>query len=173
MEANVITRAPTPRGRTRPRRATASELDQVLAGSGVALVADRRLPGTTVEVDRIAAGPQGVTVIDTHSVRGKVRVTDGRLLVAGRDRTSIVAELRRAVDVIRLGLGNRPDVPVAGAICWVEVNGLPLLRTLRVDGVAIARPRPLAEQLRRPGPVSPTRARSIAELLDARLPAVR
>jgi hypothetical protein len=76
----------------------------------------------------------------------------------------------RQVEVIRLGLASSPNLPVTGAICWVEPDGLPRLRKLYVDGVPIDGPRALAEDLRRPGPVSAGRARSVANLLDRRLP---
>src|SRR5215203_2523474 len=57
-----------------------------------------------------------------------------------------------------------------GAICWVEPDGLPRLRKLSLNGVPIDGPRALADELRRPGPVSTKRARHIANLLDRRLP---
>ena len=58
------------------------------------------------------------------------------------------------MEVIRLGLATCQDVPVNGAICWIEVDGLPWLGRLRVDGVPIAGPRQLAENLRKPGSVT-------------------
>jgi len=76
----------------------------------------------------------------------------------------------RQVEVIRLGLASSPSLPVNGAICWVEPDGLPRLRKLSLHGVPIDGPRTLAEELRRPGPVSTKRACHIANLLDRRLP---
>ena len=50
---------------------------KLLAGSEVKLLHDRRMPGRgAANVDHVAIGPGGITVIDTKNYRGKVR-TDG------------------------------------------------------------------------------------------------
>jgi hypothetical protein len=157
-----------PRG-TEAEKRTGRRLEKLLRGSGVRLLHDRRVPGGHANLDHIAVGPTGVTLIDTKRWRGKVRVRRGRLWVAGRDRTEIIEGVRRQIDVIRLGLATCHDVPVNGAICWIEVDGLPWLGRLSVDGVSINGPRPLAENLRKHGSVSPSRVAHIARLLDLRL----
>ncbi len=83
----------------------------------------------------------------------------------------LVRDVMRQVEVIRLGLASSPSIPVSGAICWLEPDGLPRVRKLELGGVLIDGPRAIAESLRRPGPVSPKRARQIAGVLDHRLPA--
>jgi hypothetical protein len=148
----------------------ARRLERLLAGSGVRLLSDRRVPGARATVDHLAIGPRGVTVIDAVHEAGRARIVDGRLLVDGEDRTTLVRDVQRQVEVIRLGLAASPDLPVDGAICWVEPDGLPRLRELALSGVSIDGPRALAEELRRPGPVSAKRMRYIAGLLDRRLP---
>jgi hypothetical protein len=148
----------------------ARRLERLLAGSGVRLLSDRRVPGARAMVDHLAVGPRGVTVIDAVREDGRARVVDGRLLVGDDDRTTLVRDVLRQVEVIRLGLAASPNIPVNGAICWVEPDGLPRLRKLTVDGVLIDSARAIAEELRRPGPVSATRARQIANVLDGRLP---
>jgi Nuclease-related domain len=145
-------------------------LEKLLQGSGVRLLHDRHVPGGVVTLDHVAVGPTGVTLIDKKRWRGKVRVRRGRLWVADRDRTEIIERLRRQMEVIRLGLATCHDVPVNGAICWIEVDGLPWLGRLRVDGVPIAGPRRLAENLRKSGSVSSARVGHVARLLDSRLP---
>ena len=145
-------------------------LEKLLQGSGVRLLHDRQVPGAHASLYHVAVGPTGVTLIDTKHWRGKVRVRRGRLWVADRDRTEIIERLRRQMEVIRLGLATCQDIPVNGAICWIEVDGLPWLGRLRVDGVPIAGPRRLAENLRKPGSVSPARVGHVARLLDSRLP---
>jgi hypothetical protein len=145
-------------------------LERLLAGSGVRLLNDRQVPGGRARVDHLAVGPQGVTVIHATHEAGRARVVDGRLLVDDHDRTALVNDLIRQVAVIRLGLATSPDIPVAGAICWAGPNGLPRLRKLSVNGVLIDGPRALAEELRRPGPVSAKRMRRLADVLDRRLP---
>jgi hypothetical protein len=148
----------------------ARRLEALLAGSGVQLLNDRRVPGARATVDHLAIGPQGVTVIGAVREGGRARVADGRLLVDGQDRTGLVVEVRRQAEVIRLGLAASPGLPVSGAICWVGPGGLPRVRKLAVDGVPIDGPRALAEDLRRPGPVSSRWVRHFATALDRRLP---
>jgi hypothetical protein len=156
--------------RTAEREERARRLEGLLAGSGIRLLSDRRVPGARATVDHLAIGPRGVTVIDATHETGRARIVDGRLLVNDEDRTTLVRDVLRQVEVIRLGLSANPDLPVSGAICWVEPDGLPRLRKLSLNGVPIDGPRALAEELRRPGPVSPKRTRYIANVLDRRLP---
>jgi hypothetical protein len=157
------------------RRAESEErarrLEALLAGSGVRLLNDRRVPGARATIDHLAIGPRGVTVIDAIRERGRTRIVEGRLLVDGEDRTSLVRDVLRQVEVIRLGLSASPNLPIGGAICWVEHDGLPRVRQLSLDDVLIDRPYVLAEELRRPGPVSLQRVRHLTALLDRRLPA--
>lgn len=75
--------------------ATARELARLLHRSYVVMIHDRRIPGRgRANIDHLASGPGGVTVIDTKSSRGQVQLaTVGvfnrreQLLVNGRDRT--------------------------------------------------------------------------------------
>jgi hypothetical protein len=156
--------------RTAASEERARRLERLLAGSGNWLLSDRRVPGARTAVDHLAIGPQGVTVIDAVDEPGRVRVVEGSLLVNGEDRSTLVRDVMRQVEVIRLGLAASPSIPVNGAICWVESDGLPRLRKLELGGILIDGARALAEELRRPGPVSPKRAKQIAGVLDRRLP---
>jgi hypothetical protein len=148
----------------------ARRLEGLLAGSDITLLSDRRVPGARATVDHLAIGPRGVTVIDAVHESGTARVADGRLLVDGEDRTALVRDVQRQVEVIRLGLAASPGLPVHGAICWVEPDGLPRVRKLALNGVSIDGPRALAEELRRPGPVSAKRMHYVAGVLNRRLP---
>jgi hypothetical protein len=148
----------------------ARRLEALLAGSGVQLLNDRRVPGARATIDHLAIGSRGVTVIDAVREPGRPRVAGGRLFVDGEDRTSLVRDVLRQVEVIRLGLSASPNLPIGGAICWVEPDGLPRVRHLSLDGVPIDTPRVLAEELRRPGPLSRRWVRHFTALLDRRLP---
>jgi hypothetical protein len=156
--------------RTAESEERARRLEALLAGSGVHLLNDRRVPGARATIDHLAIGPRGVTVIDAVRETGRARVVDGRLLVDGEDRTILVRNVLRQVEVIRLGLAASPELPIGAAICWVEPDGLPRVRDLSLNGVLIDRPRILAEELRRPGPLSPRAIRRFTALLDRRLP---
>jgi hypothetical protein len=148
----------------------ARRLEALLAGSGVRLLNDRRVPGARATIDHLAIGSRGVTVIGAVRECGRARVVGGRLLVDDEDRTALVRDVLRQVEVIRLGLAASPSIPIGGAICWVEPGGLPRVRKLSLDGVLIDGPRVLAEELRGPGPVSPRWIRHFTALLDRRLP---
>ena len=86
--------------------ATARALEWRLHRSDVVLMHDRRVPGRgRANIDHIAIGPTGVTVIDTKSSRGRVQLaTVGiinrreQLLVNGRDRTSQLDSLQRQME---------------------------------------------------------------------------
>jgi hypothetical protein len=74
--------------------------DKHLNGTGVRLLHDRRIPGRgNANIDHLAIGPGGVTVIDTKTHRGKVQLdrVGGLfaprrtvLLINGRDRTGLI-----------------------------------------------------------------------------------
>lgn len=156
---------------------TAARLEALLHGRGVVLVHDRRIPGSRANIDHLAIGPGGVTVIDTKRISGRVRVRreGGRfseprelLLVGGRDRTKLIAGVCRQVAVVTELLDDR--VGVIGAMCFIESGGLPLFSKPRLDGVHIAGPRAVARLARRDGPHSPSEVGEIAERLRVALP---
>jgi hypothetical protein len=68
-------------------------------------------------------------------------------------------------------------VPVRGCLCFVTPEGLladaglPLLRTLKINGYQLHYPRRLARRLKRPGPLTQERALVIRAELARRLPA--
>jgi nuclease-like protein len=109
---------------------TASRLEKHLAETGVRLLHDRRIPGHgNANIDHVAIGPGGITVIDTKTHRGTVQVdrVGGLfvprrtvLLINGRDRTRLI-------------------------------EGLPLLKQLVVRDVVIDGPKPVARLAARQG----------------------
>ncbi len=154
----------------------ARRLNALLHGRGVVLVHDRRMPGSRANIDHLAVGPGGVTVIDTKRMQGAVKVRrDGglfaesreRLIVAGRDCTHLVEGVCRQVAVVSELLGA--GVSVIGAMCFVE-SELPLFSKPKLDGVRIAGPRGVARLARRDGPHDPSEVLEIAERLRAALP---
>jgi hypothetical protein len=149
----------------------------------VALLHDRRLPHGRSNIDHVAIAPSGVYVIDTKRYRGKIEVVRPlfgapKLRIAGRDRTRLVDGLIRQVEIVETALSDfAPDVPVQGCLCFVQPAGvladigLPLLRTLQIDGCRLYYPRRLARRLNRSGPLTPQRAIAIRAELARRLPA--
>ena len=108
--------------------ATARALAFRLARTDVIVLHDRRIPGRgRANIDHIAVGPAGVTVIDTKSSNGRVQLaTTGiinrreQLVVNGRDRTSQLDSLQRQIERVAIVLerNGAADVPVIGALCF-------------------------------------------------------
>lgn len=115
---------------------------------------DRLIPGTRANIDHIVVAPGGVWVVDSKRYRGQtpaLRVEGGlfrprvdRLVVGGRDRTRLVDGVLGQVAVVREAL---PDVPVTGALCFIDA-GRPLIGGAFVTrGVHVVRPKRLAKRL--------------------------
>jgi hypothetical protein len=159
----------------------AARLEKLLRATAVRLLHDRRIPGSKANIDHIAVGPGGVTVIDPKNVRGRVRIekTGGifsprvtKLRVAGRDRTSYVDGMERQVRAVRTALDDagHPEAGVAAVLCFLDPESLPLFGTFRVRDVALAGPRAAAKLARRDGPMSPAEVDALSDALARRLP---
>ena len=159
-----------------------ARLDKLLEGTGVTLLHDRRMPGSqSANIDHIAVGPGGITVIDTKNYRGKVRVERRGglfserheiLKIAGRDQTKLVDGVERQIAAVRASLGPLAEDPVdiRGALCFADVEGLPLLRRQTVRSVIIDGTRTTAKLARRPGPLSTEHVERIGHHLAHVLP---
>lgn len=157
--------------------AAARALERRLAATGVVLLHDRRLPRSRANIDHIAVGPGGVTVVDPKAVTGQVRVEarggllrprTQHLLVGGRDRTKLVEGVERQVDAVRSAV---PDgVDVRGVLCWLKREELPWLATLRVRDVPIRSVRGVAALAARPGPLTREEVDALARDLARRFP---
>jgi len=156
-------------------------------GDRVVLLHDRRIPGRQTNIDHIAVARSGVWVIDAKRYRGKVQVCQAhlavagcdrtRLIVAGRDRTRLVDRLTMQVELVAAAVADvDPAIAVNGAMCFVAPQGrltstsIPALRTLRIRGFVLMRPRSLARRLNRDGDLSQQQMRSIASELARRFP---
>jgi hypothetical protein len=143
---------------------------------------DRRIPGSRANIDHVAVAPSGVYVIDAKRYKGKIAVRkplfgEARLEIAGRNRTKLVAGLERQLEVVRAALAATvPEMPVHGCFCFLNPagqsggSGIPLLRTLRIDGYELFYPRRLSKRLNAAGALSPESRRDVATLLAAALP---
>ncbi len=168
--------------------ATGARGEQILAESltrrcpEVPLLHDRRYGHRRANIDHLAIAATGVYVIETKRYRGKIQVRNplfgaARLRIAGRDQTRLVDGLRTQVAAVRAVVSElAPDVAVHGCFCFVAPDGLladsglPLWRTLRIEGLPLYHPRSLARKLNKRGPMAPDRARALHAELAARLP---
>jgi hypothetical protein len=143
----------------------------------VVVLHDRRMPKSRANIDHIAVAPSGVFVIDAKRYKGKIEVRkpwfgDAKLVIAGRDKTKLVDGLKRQVEAVKARLAIiEQDVPVAGCFCFINPDGqaggsgIPLLRTLEIDGFPLFYPRRLSKRLNQPGPLDGEQIEVLAEAL--------
>jgi len=160
----------------------ARRFDKHLAGSGVKLLHDRIVPGHgSANIDHIAVGPGGVTVIDTKSYKGKVRVERvGGLFsprreilkINGRDQTKLITGVEKQILYVESALraAGHEGVDVRAALCMTELNGLPLLGSPSVRGIPVDGPKRAATLAKRPGALPPDAVNKIWRSLAASFP---
>jgi hypothetical protein len=118
-------------------QAIGQSLDK-LREQGIAVLHDRRIPGTRANIDHLVISQAGVFVIDTKHYKGRVEQrdvggffrTDLRLYVGGRDRTKLIAGMKPQVEVVRQALAGRDvwrDVPVIAALLFMSDDNWSLL----------------------------------------------
>jgi hypothetical protein len=143
---------------------------------GASAMHDRRMPGTRGNIDHIAVAPSGVWVIDTKRYKGRVEVSkplfgSPRLLIAGRDKTSLVDGLARQVSAVTAALSaSAGGPPVHGCFCFVD-SELPLIGTLSINGFLVLGRRSLAKRLNANGPLDTSAISLIVETLTSAFPA--
>jgi hypothetical protein len=150
-----------------------ARLAKLLEASGVGLLHDRRMPGSrSANIDHIAIGPGGITVIDTKNYRGKVHVervgglfSERReiLTITGRDKSSLIDGVERQTAAVASLLPQVDGAPVdvRGALCFADVAGLPLVRHLSVRNVIVGGPRTTVKLASRPGPLTPEQVETL------------
>ena len=159
-------------------RAVARRLD-ALVDRGVIALHDRRVPGSSANIDHIAVGPSGIYVIDAkYRETGRAqqrrpgsvfRPAPPQLWVGGRNCTKLVASMAKQVDVVKLVLpeGLHPHVRAVLALVNVDWGVFPT--AFEIDGVLVAWPKEVARVAGRAGPLSTQEVRNIAGQLANRL----
>jgi hypothetical protein len=154
----------------RGERKTATAI-RPLFERGFVVLHDRRLPGSSANIDHIAIGPSGVYVIETKNISGKVEVAGDRLFVSAHDRGKFLAEVYReatATQIALSGLLNQLRVTVTPVLC---IHGAQLPRSDRVvAGVRLLSARDLG-RLPEGAPVILTddQVQELARLAETRL----
>lgn len=124
-----------------------------LAADGLAVLHDRRIPGSKANIDHIAITPAGIWVIDAKRYKGRpeLKIEGGilrprveKLLVGRRDCTKLVEGVLKQVDVVRDLVG---DVPVTGALCFIEADWPLIGGAFSTRGVHVLWPKRLAKVL--------------------------
>jgi hypothetical protein len=161
--------------------ATARALAQRLHRSDIVLLHDRRVPGRgRANIDHIAIGHTGVTVIDTKSSRGRVQLASAgvinrreQLLVNGRDRTTQLDSLQRQMErVARVLVENDAgDVSVFGALCFPFMRREWLHYSRARDGlITVDDPAHIAQLVKQAGPLRADEIAWLGETLGSAFP---
>jgi hypothetical protein len=89
---------------------------------GILTLHDRKIPGSSANIDHIVVAPSGVWVIDAKNYTGRVERRgwfngDVRLYVDGKNRTKLAAAMERQVEVVRHALGTH-DIQIRAVLCF-------------------------------------------------------
>lgn len=152
-----------------------------LARRGVRILHDRRIPRTKANIDHIAVGSASVFVVDAKRYKGRPRLrVDGgllrprveRLIVGSRDQTKLVAGVHKQVELVRAALveAGLTNVPVRGALCFVDADWPLLGGSFVIDGVSVVWPKKLADLLVADGPLDGVAMDLAHRTLDAAFP---
>lgn len=144
----------------------------------VRVLHDRRIPGSRANIDHLAVTPTGVWVIDPKRYRDKrptLKIEGGilrqrveKLLVGGRDRTSLVDGMLKQVEVVRRVVGD--EVPVHGVLVFVDGSWPIIGGSFSTRGVEVLWPRKLYPQLLADGALGLDEIAALHTRLAAALP---
>lgn len=129
-----------------------ARLDSITSPS-IAVLHDRRIPRSRANIDHLAITTAGVWVVDAKRYRGRptlsieggiLRPKTEKLLVGRRDCTSLVHGVLTQVDLVRAVVD---EVPVIGALCFVEADWPLVGGAFTTRGVHALWPKRLAKLL--------------------------
>jgi hypothetical protein len=154
-----------------------------LRNEGIAVLHDRRIPGTNANIDHIVVSRAGVFVIDTKHYRGRVEQRDVggwfntklRLYVGDRDRTMLLDGIERQAEVAKNVLAREQGsdgVPITPVLLFMAIENWSLLRLrpLRFGSVYVLWGKALGKLVRAEGPLSGAQVSHIERLLTTELP---
>lgn len=122
----------------------------------VLVLHDRRIPRSKANIDHMAVTAAGIWVIDAKRYSGRVAKDGGgwlnpevRLTVAGRDRTKLVAGVRKQIEHVAKALVGSAfaGTPIHGALCFIEADWSLFAKPFVVDGVLVAWPKAMRQRL--------------------------
>jgi hypothetical protein len=146
-----------------------------LAPGELRLLHDRRIAGNDTVLDHLVVAQQGVWVIATVQVDGVADLTVERkvltgdeLLIRGDSGASLVQALDLQIASVMDALDHVgiDEVPVRGAICFVDTELAEGQRPVRVAGHEVTWPTALAPLLVGPGPFDADDREAVHRFLD-------
>ena len=159
----------------------ARRLDK-LSGSGVAVLHDRRIPGSRANIDHVVVSAAGVFVIDAKRYTGRphLRVEGGlfrprveTLMVGRRDCSKLVAGVHKQVDLVRSALGHAavdPTVAIHGMLCFVDGDWPLIGGSFTIDGLEVLWPGKAQDAITRPGPLTRQQIQALHQVLADAFP---
>lgn len=129
-----------------------ARLDSLVSES-IAVLHDRRIPGSRANIDHIAMTAAGIWVIDAKRYKGRpeLKIEGGilrprveKVLVGRRDCTKLVDDVLKQIDLVREVVGN---IPVTGALCFVEADWPLIGGAFTTRGIHVLWPKRLAKLL--------------------------
>jgi hypothetical protein len=142
----------------------------MLTDEGFRVLHDRAIPGSRANIDHIVVGPPGIVVIETKSLKGRLRVRGSDVYVDGR-RTAMIEEVRREALAVQTVLADEIEARGlrVGMVVCVHRADFPW-RRVRVSGIPIVSGRGLVKILRTaPDRLSEADVNQLADLLASRL----
>ena len=149
---------------------------------GVIVLHDRRMPNSRANIDHLAVAPSGVFVIDAKRYKGKIEIRKPffghpSLFIAGRNKAKLVEGLARQRKAVCSALAETiPEMPVHACFCFLNPegqaggSGLPLFKTLSINGFQLFYPRKLSKRLNSSGALTEESCREVGELLAHTFP---
>jgi hypothetical protein len=125
-----------------------------LASDDLAVLHDRRIPGTKANIDHIVINRNGIWVIDAKRYKGRaeLKIEGGflrprveKVLVGRRDCIKLVDGVIKQVDLVRGLVGD--DVPATGSLCFVKADWPMIGGAFTTRGVHVVWPKRLAKLL--------------------------
>jgi len=125
-----------------------------LVSPRLALLHDRRIPGTRANIDHLVVTTAGIWVIDSKSYRDqrpRLRVQGGvlqprtaKLVVGRRDCSKLVEGVLWQMERVRQVV---PTLPITGVLCFVEADWPIIGGAFSIRGVQVLWPRRLVRLL--------------------------
>lgn len=114
---------------------------------GFKFLHDRKIPGSSANIDHILITNRGVFVIDTKNYEGAVRVKESgglltplteTLFVGNRNQTKLVLGVKKQVELVVSATSQMSfKVPVFGVLAFYNANWPIFFKPKKVDGVLI------------------------------------
>jgi hypothetical protein len=158
------------------------KLGEVLVSiDGIAVLHDRRVPGTRGNIDHIVVTRTGVFVVDAKHYAGLIRIRDRgtffsrdeRLYVGSRDCSQLAENMAWQLKAVRDVLDSIPNVgsiAIEAVLCFVD-GAWPLIRPPEsYKGVRLEGLRSIKKLLAEPGPLDADRIARIGRTLAIAFP---